>query len=117
MRPGVTFGIMDLNQYLEKMNTTTRVIIIQISEMSCSRVWSWTRLGHNTRIQGDEMIRYPWDIRIWYSESTFEPGYRLGGCVDNVGKRRMIQGNHKDPQNHDLGLCYKHLNNVVIHRH
>jgi hypothetical protein len=23
------FGIMDLNQYLEKMNTTTRVIIIQ----------------------------------------------------------------------------------------
>ena len=33
MRPGVTFGIMDLNQYLEKMNTTTRVIIIQIDEI------------------------------------------------------------------------------------
>ena len=28
-RPFYSDGIMDLNQYLEKMNTTTRVIIIQ----------------------------------------------------------------------------------------
>jgi len=40
MHPSITHdgcmavGIMDLNQYLEKMNTTTRLILIRVNEVS-----------------------------------------------------------------------------------
>ena len=53
----VTFGIMDLNQYLEKMNTTTRVIIIQIDEIIGAEDDNWTRVQYKTRIQGSRMMK------------------------------------------------------------
>ena len=53
----VTFGIMDLNQYLEKMNTTTRVIIIQIDEIIGAEDDDWTRVQYKTRIQGYRMMK------------------------------------------------------------
>ena len=46
------FGIMDLNQYLEKMNTTTRVTILQ--RESFPEVESTLRVQYSSRMDGYE---------------------------------------------------------------